>query len=227
MNYFKRLGWITVLSSIIMIIAGVLFCVRPFMVTETLTKVIGIMLIANGVLTILHYFSSRALSGFFLKGNMARGILLIIIGIFVLTHVDFTVAIFSYIFSFYIIVDAISGIENSFLLKNLGASNWFINLILSCVLIAAGVYMLFNPSSAVATASVWMGIILILDGVESIVLVARIRSMGDRFYRNMRDMVDELRGNIIDEAADENSSVSGGMGSDVPFSDHHDDIPPM
>ena len=101
MNYFKRLGWITVLSSIIMIIAGVLFCVRPFMVTETLTKVIGIMLIANGVLTILHYFSSRALSGFFLKGNMARGILLIIIGIFVLTHVDFTVTIFSYIFSFY------------------------------------------------------------------------------------------------------------------------------
>ena len=136
-------------------------------------------------------------------------------------------AIFSYIFSFYIIVDAISGIENSFLLKNLGASNWFINLILSCVLIAAGVYMLFNPSSAVATASVWMGIILILDGVESIVLVARIRSMGDRFYRNMRDMVDELRGNIIDEAADEDGSMPGGMGSDVPFSDHHDDIPPM
>ena len=158
---------------------------------------------------------------------MARGILLIIIGIFVLTHVDFTVTIFSYIFSFYIIVDAISGIENSFLLKNLGASNWFINLILSCVLIAAGVYMLFNPSSAVATASVWMGIILILDGVESIVLVARIRSMGDRFYRNMRDMVDELRGNIIDEAADEDGSMPGGMGSDVPFSDHHDDIPPM
>ena len=219
MNYFKRLGWITVLSSIIMIIAGVLFCVRPFMVTETLTKVIGIMLIANGVLTILHYFSSRALSGFFLKGNMARGILLIIIGIFVLTHVDFTVAIFSYIFSFYIIVDAISGIENSFLLKNLGASNWFINLILSCVLIAAGVYMLFNPSSAVATASLWIGIILILDGFEGIVLVTRIKSMGDRFYRNMKDMVDELRGNIIDEASDE---VPEEAGQDQP-----DDIPPM
>lgn len=201
MNYFKRLGWITVISSVLMILAGVMFCVRPFMATETLTKVIGIMLIGNGVLTILHYFSSRALSGFFLKGNMARGILLIIIGIFVLTHVDFTMTIFSYIFSFYVIVDAISGIENAFLLKNLGAANWFVNLILSCALIAAGVYMLFNPASALATASVWIGIILIVDGFEGIVLVTRIKSMGDRFYRNMRDMVDELRGNIVDEAS--------------------------
>lgn len=200
MNYFRRLGWITVISAILMMLAGILFCVRPFMATETLTKVIGIMLIGNGVLTILHYFSSRALSGFFLKGSMARGVLLIIIGIFVLTHVDFTLNVFSYIFSFYIIVDGISGMENAFLLNTLGARNWFVNLILSGLLIVAGVYMLFNPSSAVATASMWIGLILIVDGFESIVLVTRIRSMGDRFYRSMRDMIDELQGNIIDEA---------------------------
>ena len=200
MNYFKRLGWITVISAILMMLAGILFCVRPFAATESLTMVIGIMMIGNGVVTILHYFSSRALSGFFLKGSLARGILLIIIGIFILTHVDFTVTVFSYIFSLYIIVDGISGVESSFLLKNLGASNWIVNLILSLLLIAAGVYMLFNPSSAVATASMWIGLILIVDGFESIVLVTRIRSMGDRFYRSMRDMVDELRGNIIDEA---------------------------
>ena len=200
MNYFKRLGWITVISAILMMLAGILFCIRPFAATESLTMVIGIMMIGNGVVTILHYFSSRALSGFFLKGSLARGILLIIIGIFILTHVDFTVTVFSYIFSLYIIVDGISGVESSFLLKNLGASNWIVNLILSLLLIAAGVYMLFNPSSAVATASMWIGLILIVDGFESIVLVTRIRSMGDRFYRSMRDMVDELRGNIIDEA---------------------------
>ena len=200
MNYFKRLGWITVISAILMMLAGILFCIRPFAATESLTMVIGIMMIGNGVVTILHYFSSRALSGFFLKGSLARGILLIIIGIFILTHVDFTVTVFSYIFSLYIIVDGISGVESSFLLKNLGASNWIVNLILSLLLIAAGAYMLFNPSSAVATASMWIGLILIVDGFESIVLVTRIRSMGDRFYRSMRDMVDELRGNIIDEA---------------------------
>ena len=222
MNYFKRLGWITVLSSILMMLAGIMFCFRPFMATESLTKAIGIMLIGNGVLTILHYFSSKALSGFFLKGNMAKGILLILIGIFVLTHVDFTMDIFSYIFSFYIIVDAITGIENAFLLKNIGARNWFVNLVLSCALIAAGVYMLFNPSSALATASLWLGIILIVDGFEGIVLVTRIKSMGDRFYRNMKDMVDELRGNIIDEASDEMSDEMNQMNEDQ--SDH---MPPM
>lgn len=199
MNYFRRMGIVTIVHGIVILFAGILFCIRPFAATGVLSVIIGIALLLSGAMMIIHYLSDRKMSVLFDRGSLVIGIILLVLGAFILLNRDQTTEIFAYVFGLFIIVDAISKIENAIMMSRLKVQGWFPVLILALLMVAAAVYMLLNAEAAILTLSVWIGASLIIEGITSIYSALRVKAVGHNLYRTAKDVIMELEGNIIDE----------------------------
>ena len=159
----------------------------------------GIILLCSGLSDIVRHFTDYRVMSLLARSGLALGILKCVLGIFTFSHTEAVMTLFSYIFSLFIIVNGVSKIENAMMLSRAKVSGWAVNLILAILMVMAGFYMLFAPDVAVATVSVWVGIILIADGIMTIATMHRIKSVGSGIYRSVKDAIDEIEGNIIDQ----------------------------
>lgn len=89
--------------------------------------------------------------------------------------------------------------ENASQLRWAGVNGWMLNMILAVVITAAGVIMLFKPISAASSAAIFVGIILIVNGITELFTIYQLKKIGKEFYRTVKDMKDEIDGNIIDQ----------------------------
>ena len=164
-----------------------------------MTVIAGIILLCSGLSDIVRYFTDYRVMSLLARSSLALGILKCVLGIFTFSHTEAVMTLFSYIFSLFIIVNGVSKIENAMMLSRAKVSGWAVNLILAILMVMAGFYMLFAPDVAVATVSFWVGIILIADGIMTIATMHRIKSVGSGIYRSVKDAIDEIEGNIIDQ----------------------------
>lgn len=198
MEIFKRLRYRAILNAVLTIVIGLMFIINPYGVTSSIAVVAGIIILCNGIFDIAGYISTSGY-GYLMRGGLLSGILKCILGIFIFTHTDAMVALFSYIFSFFIILNGINCLESAMQLKRAGIGGWGVNAALSILVIAAGTGVLFFPIGAASTAAVGIGVILVADGVNELFTVYRMKKIGKEFYRSFRDMKDEIDGNIIDQ----------------------------
>lgn len=199
MDIWKRVHANTVLTGVFTIIVGILFCFNPYGTTGAVTVIAGIILLCSGLSDIVRHFTDYRVMSLLARSGLALGILKCVLGIFTFSHTEAVMTLFSYIFSLFIIVNGVSKIENAMMLSRAKVSGWAVNLILAILMVMAGFYMLFAPDVAVATVSVWVGIILIADGIMTIATMHRIKSVGSGIYRSVKDAIDEIEGNIIDQ----------------------------
>ena len=72
-------------------------------------------------------------------------------------------------------------------------------VILSCIIILVGISMLFFSPDTVSAAALMAGIIFILNGIIDIIILYRLSKIGKKYALEMKDVFDEVNGNIIDE----------------------------
>ena len=70
----------------------------------------------------------------------------------------------------------------SFALKSAGDSGWFWSLIAGIVVASLGVVILFNPTSAVKTVMILLGIWAIVHGVFQLVNALNVRRLPQRVF---------------------------------------------
>ena len=202
MNFFKKLKLNAAVSAIVTLIVGIVFCVNPQGSSEFLALFAGILVIIAGVFDLFIYLKNSG-NPFVTHNELLTGVLKLIIGVFMFTHTETIITLISYIFSIYVIIDGIRNFDNSITLKKVNAGGWFINMILSLLLAAAGIVMLFNPMETAGTAVVWMGVILIIDALSAIFTLIRLKQFGNEIRREFKAVQDEIDGNIIDVEAKE------------------------
>lgn len=198
MEFIKKLRISANLNAVLTILIGVLFCIDPYGSSSTIAVIAGAVILCNGLFDIGRYIKAGAYA-YFLRSSLFTGILKCILGIFIFTHTGTMVTMFSYIFSIFIIANGITSLENAIQLARAEVSGWIVNLILAVLVIAAGAVMLFHPVGTAYTMAIYIGIILIADGVIELFTLYRMRKIGREFYRSLKYFKDEIDGNIIDE----------------------------
>jgi len=134
----------TIMSSIILIVFGILMVLCPENYVRTMIELIGAVLLVFSMIGILDYLSSNKslIRYIYLTGWLIVGIVGFMILIFEIDSL-YTVGV---LFGAFLILSGISNILNAFIYaKRSGRKGWWILILLALALIACGVVVFINP----------------------------------------------------------------------------------
>jgi len=132
------------MSSIILIVFGILMVLCPENYVRTMIELIGAVLLVFSMIGILDYLSSNKslIRYIYLTGWLIVGIVGFMILIFEIDSL-YTVGV---LFGAFLILSGISNILNAFIYaKRSGRKGWWILILLALALIACGVVVFINP----------------------------------------------------------------------------------
>lgn len=176
MEILKKLRTSATLAAVLVMITGVLFCIKPIGTSAAAAVIAGIMLMISAAGDIFSYIRARHVVGY--ENSLMTGMVKAVFGIFALTHTGTMLTLFSYIFSILVITDGVKNIEHAIRLHQMQTPGWALGLVLSVLLTLCGIGMLFDPVDAISTATLWIGLALIFDGVVNLVTLEKLKKAG-------------------------------------------------
>ena len=172
----SRVLWI--LAGVLLIIAGVICLINPGAAWTTLSLYLGISMLLSGVIDIVIFARGNrymAGAGWFLLD----GILTVLLSLFLLFHQAFTMLTLPLIFGMWLLYSGGSKFVNSFELRRLGVPGWGWFTALGILLAVVGFFSFWDPVSQLFALSFLVGILLIFQGVSSILRAC----FAHRFWR--------------------------------------------
>jgi uncharacterized membrane protein HdeD (DUF308 family) len=174
----SQLWWLPLLRGILLVILGAYALLNPGMTAEMLTKVIGIWVIAEGIVAIIAAVLGKTPSRLW---TGVRGVLLILVGVFVFGHSAIVAGIAAttilYIIAFFAvlagILEIVAAIQDR---KQIEGEGWI--MLNGILMILFGVILFIAPLSFGMLIVRVLGFFAIINGVSLIALAFRIRGIG-------------------------------------------------
>lgn len=187
-NLFKKIKWDSIILSILMLAVGVLYVVLPSKAGDVTITVFGIMLIVAGLVSCVRYFMyDRFLSDHIL----IISIVMLVLGIFTLIYPKSIQAILTIVFGLIIVIDSISSICDSAYLLKAKVYDGIILMILSIITAILGVMVMFsNFESVMVFAGVSLIIDGVRKLVTTIVFSVKVTKAKKQFVKSVSEYLD-------------------------------------
>ncbi len=183
MKVLKRLKTNVVISALLCIALGVVLFAWPGLSMQIVCTAIGAVLLIGGGVRLAAYFTERD-GSVYAQMNLIMGIILAVIGIWILLQPNQVLAIIPIIVGIVIALHGITNLQQAVSLCRDKYDKWWIALILGLLTVGLGVLLVCKPFAALDTAVKLIGIFLIYDGASDIWIVSRI-------YRTAKTMKQE------------------------------------
>lgn len=167
-----------VFTSVLYTLLGVVLIAAPGSALKWACFLIGAVTLCYGAVRVIAYWKDG--STYSQRFDLFLGVVLILLGLFLLISPKFIVSIIPVALGIYILVDSVSAIKRSLDMKALGFGKWWGSFIAALVLAVFGAVMVLNPFGTVETLVVFVGISFVFDGVSTLVNTI----MADRLYRD-------------------------------------------
>ena len=190
------------LTTLIMIIVGVVLVAEPELAIATICTIVGIMLVITGIAYIVWYFVRDNLSAV-LGMDLVFGILITALGILILTHADFVLKLINVILGVIMIFSAVIKLQTAIDMKRLGVKRWWITLIFSVICVIMGIVMIRNPFEVASALIIYVGTCFIVDGIVTLFSMIALGGSLRRVKRLAADTVKEAAKETIDVDAEE------------------------
>ncbi|WP_415426356.1 DUF308 domain-containing protein [Staphylococcus borealis] len=164
----SKLKWSSLIMGTLLLIVAVIIFSYPVKNFYTLTWLIGLFILINGVIQLLFRRAARALAGSGTGLIMVIGIIDIIFGLLVMFNVGASSTFFIFMFAAWFIVSSIIGlltISKQSRLKGL-------SIIVNILGLLLGMILLFNPmmgmilvSTMIAITFAILGVTYVIDGL--------------------------------------------------------------
>lgn len=180
----KFMKWFTVdniIGSIICILIGCLFIFLPDSFSNILVVVSGVLLILAGVVAVVVSFT---LSSKYAGYVIAPGVILLILGIYCMTHIGMIKGVLNAFFGVVIISVGAAFLSKALINLRQHLGSWIIPLILSVLTITLGCIVLFGHFDAIF---IFTGIVLVIVGMFSIVTTLIFAAQAKKIQRNSND----------------------------------------
>ncbi|MCD8019893.1 MAG: DUF308 domain-containing protein [Clostridiales bacterium] len=197
MELVKKFFANMLVNAILTLVIGIVFVAYPARSGVMIVRIAGIVILIAGIVDLVRYFFVERAEEVF-GGGLLSGIIEMILGIFAITHIGTLVSLLSYVIGFVIIISGVSSLSGALQLRRTEVSAWVLNIVLSLIVIFAGIVMLFFPFAAVSTAIMVAGAILIGDAISKLFTAYRMQVAWKELKRTVEDIDKEIKGNIID-----------------------------
>ncbi len=178
-NYIKKCGVNSAVISILLIVLSLFLIFKPVSTLSFLIIAFGIIIVINGLIHIISYFSIKDDFRAF-NFELIQGIISIIIGFVFILQTQVVSSFLPFIVGLWIIIESIIKFQLALNLKDFDGTNWVMMIVLSIITAILGVIILLNPFATAITVTAISGIMLlsseIINLVESIYLVSKFNN---------------------------------------------------
>lgn len=162
----SRVLW--AIAGILLIACGIMCLADPGLALASMSLYLALAMLVSGIIDIVIFARGNGNmigAGWFL----ADGILTVLLSLFLLFHQAFTLLSLPFIVGMWLLFSGISKFVNSFELKRFGVRGWGWFTAWGVLLALVGFFSFLDPIADLFILSALVGILLILQGVTSIV----------------------------------------------------------
>ncbi len=207
MDSLKRFFRSSIVTSIILIVLGILLVFQSEFTIMAIAYIIGAILIAIGALAFIKFVQNINKNE---KNELdiVYGLGTIILGILVIKNHEMIASIIPFVIGVGIIVSSSTKLQCAFELKAKNNPQWKITMIASIISVICGVILLFNPFKGAVIITQVVGIFIILYGVLDIISTITIKKNVDAIHKAIEgtaEDVEVVKEEDVKEASEENT----------------------
>lgn len=155
-----------ILSSLLYIVLGVVLLVMPELSLGFACLLIGGAVVIYGVVRLAAYLRGGPATD---KLDLVLGVLLILLGLFLLIWIRFLLAFVPVVLGIYILIDSFGSLKRSLDMKALGFGRWWVSFLVAAALAICGLVMVLNPFGTIEGLVMFIGLGFLIDGVTTLV----------------------------------------------------------
>ena len=152
------------LLSALLLIFGVMMILRPDFSLAIISRIVGLGLIAYGIVRIVGYYS-RDLYRLAFQHDLALGILTFAIGLLVLFKPNWTEALISLTLGIAIVTDGLFKIQTALDARRFGLNSWWLIMILAVITGGIGVALIVAPVNSMLILTRLLGASFAAEGL--------------------------------------------------------------
>ena len=164
-NYMISAGLCTLL--------GLVLLIWPGTTMRIVCTLLGSMLLVYGLLQIILYLINKERT-MLSQGMMLFGIVLAVIGIWILMSPDMIIMAVPVIVGILIIIHGIHNVVQAIALQKDGYEKWWLAFLFGMLTVIFGGILVYNPFEVAETVVRFIGIFLIYDGLSDIWILSRV-----------------------------------------------------
>lgn len=172
-SLLKKVKANTILSSLLCAALGLVLVIWPDISMQIVCIAIGAVLILCGVIRLFGFFLNHD-GSVYTQGNLVMGIVLVVVGIWIVATPGKVLAIIPIIVGILIVIHGVNNIQQTITLCKGKYSMWWLALIMAILTIGFGVLLITRPFAALDTVVMLIGIFLIYDGLSNVWIVSHI-----------------------------------------------------
>jgi uncharacterized membrane protein HdeD (DUF308 family) len=166
-NKFNKLMIISLVTSIIFIILGIVLILFTKLSLDIIGYIVAVILIINGVLNVTDDYKQFKVFYFF--DGFTSGLLAIIFGIIIIANPNYIALIMPIMIGLWFIISSTFKLRMALALKDSSKTNWILPYILSILTIIMGLCIIFNPGIGKLSIIQVIGFITILYGICDVI----------------------------------------------------------
>lgn len=172
-----------VFLSILYLVLGFVLLLWPTIIMDLICYAFGAILLLYGLFTIIGFCrsddrSSRAFLGLFL------GIVALAVGAVMILFPPLIQSIIPIILGIYIAIDGLLSVKRTLELRQMEYGRWNVNLILSLVSAALGIFVIFHPLLTEAALFRVIGVVLLYAGVTDLWTLFQLSHWSKEYQKN-------------------------------------------
>ena len=195
-KFFKS----SIISSVVLMILGILLMLQSEATIITISYVIGTLLIALGTLAIIKFIRNTS-SEIRNDLDIVYGTVTIILGVIVIYNPQAIASIIPIIIVIGIVISSATKLQYAFELKANSNSQWKMSMIISIISAICGVVLICNPFKGAVVIMQIIGAFIIVYSILDIISTVTIK-------KNVEAIHQAIEGNIEDAEVIKEESIS-------------------
>ena len=166
-DIFKKIFKMSIISSILFLLFGLLLIFQTENVIKTVSIVVGSLLLIIGVFPIVNYFRNRN-QNIFSSAGLLYGIFSVVAGIIIIVNKNLLARIVRVLTGVWMIINKVNKIKIYMELRDKKLSTWYISFIFAILILIGGALLIINPINGAVILSKTVGIIIVIYSVLDI-----------------------------------------------------------
>lgn len=190
-DLLKKVFLMSLVSSILFFVFGLLLFLQADAVIKTVSVMIGIILVGLGVVPIVNYFKTRN-AGFFSNTGLLYGIFSVVAGFIILFNSDILATIIPILSGVWVIVNSVNKIQISMELRDEKVDFWIVSFIFSLLMLVVGAFLIINPLKSSLYVTQTIGIVIMVYAALDIIDTIVIKVKAKKVAKDISDSIIEV-----------------------------------
>ncbi len=210
----KEMKWNMILSAALYVVLGVILLIFPATTARTICYLIAGIAIVIGLVNLIVYFTRNVTRNYY-RNDFVAGLLLMVLGIFVIYKVDLVISLVPFIIGLCIIVSGLFKLQGALDVQRMGG-NAVLILGLAVVNVVIGILMVINPFDSAMLLYRLLGAGLLFSGLTDL---ASTMYLSSKMHGYMRKMSEADAGIKVTEIPVEEKQEEDSQEESVPVQD--------